>query len=49
MFQSQEGEVEILMERMKKLTEESQSVATQEEMTKRFEKVESQTIERKQK
>jgi len=42
-----EGGIEVLMERMRKLTEEQQEM-TQEELVKRFQKLESQSAECKQ-
>jgi sestrin len=41
------GGIEALMERMRKLTEEAQEEMTQEELQKRFERIETQTSERK--
>lgn len=40
-----EGGIEALMERMRKLTEEAQEEMTQEELQKRFERVENQSAE----
>ena len=39
------GGIEALMERMRKLTEEAQEEMTQEELQKRFERIETQTSE----
>lgn len=39
------GGIEVLMERMRRLTEEAQEEMTQEELQKRFERVETQSAE----
>lgn len=46
-LQSADVGIAALMERMKKLTEESKDQPSQEEMLKRFEKVETQSLESK--
>ena len=47
MFQPSEGEscIEQLLQRMRKLTEEAQVEMTQEELLKRFQRVEDQNVE----